>query len=116
MTSYKLTKDEGGIKADLTRYEQIIGNLMYLMVRRHDLMYVLGLVSRYMEKPTQLHMMVVKRILRYLRGTTKLGICYQKGGGTNGLIVYSDSDYAGDFYDRRSASGYMFMISFGVVA
>ena len=69
-----------------------------------------------MEKPTELHMMAVKRILRYLRGTTELGVCYQKKGGTEGLIGYSDSDYAGDLDDRRSTSGYVFMMSSGAVA
>ena len=52
---------------------------MYLTVSRPDLMYVMGLVSRYMEKPTELHMMAVKRILRYLKGTFDMGICYKKG-------------------------------------
>ena len=60
----KLTKDEGGIKVDSTQYKQIIGSLMYLTVTRPDLMYVMSLVSRYMEKPTQVHMMAIRRILR----------------------------------------------------
>ena len=112
----KLTKDEGGAKVDPTKYKQMIGCLMYLTVSRPDLMYVMGLVSRYMEKPTELHMMAVKRVLRYLRGTTELGICYQKKGRSDGLIAYSDSDYAGDLDDRRSTSGYVFMMSSGAVA
>ena len=112
----KLTKDEGGAKVDPTKYKQMIGCLMYLTVSRPDLMYVMGLVSRYMEKPTELHMMTVKRVLRYLRGTTELGICYQKRGRSDGLIAYSDSDYAGDLDDRRSTSGYVFMMSSGAVA
>ena len=62
---FKLTKDKGGIKVDSTQYKQIIGSLMYLTVSRPDLMYVMILVSRYMERPTKLHMMAVKRILRY---------------------------------------------------
>ena len=69
---------------------------MYLTVSRPDLMYVMSLVSRYMENPAQLHMMEVKRILRYVRGTTELGISYHKRGGTDGLIAYSNSDYGGD--------------------
>lgn len=49
---FKLTKDEGGIRTDPTQYKQIIGSLMYLTVSRPDLMYVMSLISRYMEKPT----------------------------------------------------------------
>ena len=112
----KLDKDEGGIKVDSTQYKQMVGSLMYLTVSRLDLMYVMSLVSRYMERPTKLHMMAVKRILRYLKGTFELGICFQKGGNFDEMIAYSDSDYAGDLDDRRSTSGYVFMMSSGAVA
>ena len=113
---FKLTKDEGGTKVDSTQYKQMIGSLMYLTVSRPDLMYVMSLVSRYMDKPTELHMVVVKRILRYLRGTTELGIGYLKGVRVDGVVAYSDSDYAGDLDDRRSTSGYVFMMGSGAVS
>ena len=51
---FKLTKDEDGTKVDSTQYKQMIGSLMYLTVSRPDLMYVMSLVSKYMEKPTEL--------------------------------------------------------------
>ena len=113
---FKLTKDEGGTRTDPTQYKQIIGSLMYLTVSRPDLMYVMSLMSRYMEKPTELHMTAVKRVLRYLRGTTELGICYKKRIEDDGLIAYLDSDYAEDLDDRRSTSGYVFKMSSGAVA
>nr|GFB76447.1 uncharacterized mitochondrial protein AtMg00810-like [Tanacetum cinerariifolium] len=46
----------------------------------------------------------VKRIFRYVRGTTHLGLCYPKGTGVK-TIVYADSDHAGDYVDRKSTSG-----------
>ena len=113
---FKLTKDEGGAKVDPTQYKQMIGSLMYLTVSRPDLTYVVSLVSRYMENPTALHMVAIKRILRYLKGTYELGICYKKGGGTSDIVAYSDSDYAGDLDDRRSTSGYVFMMGTGTVS
>lgn len=113
---FKLTKDEGGRRVDGTQYKQVIGSLMYLTVSRPDLMYVMSLVSRYMENPTELHMMAVKRNLRYLKGTTDLGMCYKKGGGVGELVAYSDSDYAGDLDDSRSTLGYVFMMSSGAVS
>ena len=112
----KLTKDEGGVRVDATLYKQMIGSLMYLTVSRPDLMYVMGLVSRYMEKPTELHMMAVKRILRYIKGTSGMGICYKKRTENDKIVGYSDSDYAGDLDDRRSTSGYVFVMSSGVVS
>ncbi|XP_038688747.1 secreted RxLR effector protein 161-like [Tripterygium wilfordii] len=77
-------------------------------------MYVVNLVNRYMERPTELHLQSVKRILRYLKGTTELGIFYSNGGDEE-LVGYTDSDYAGDVEDRKSTMGYMFMLSSGVI-
>lgn len=69
-----------------------------------------------MEKPIELHMIAVKRVLWYLRGIIELGIYYKKENEGNWLIAYSDSDYAGDLDDRRSTSGYVFKMSSGTVA
>ncbi|RDX67094.1 hypothetical protein CR513_54067, partial [Mucuna pruriens] len=92
----KLTKDESGVKVDKTYYKQIVGSLMYLTSTRPDLMY--------MENPTQLHLQLAKRVLRYIQGTTEFGIFYKKGGSDK-LIAYTDSDYAGDVDDRKSTTG-----------
>lgn len=61
-------------------------------------------------------MVAVKRILRYLRGTSGLGIGYKKREGIRKIVAYSDSDYAGDLDDRRSTSGYVFMMGSGAVS
>ena len=53
-----------------------------------------------MERPTELHQAAVKRVLRYLKGTTELRIFYERGGEEN-LVAYSNSDYAGDIEDRN---------------
>ncbi|XP_048447292.1 uncharacterized mitochondrial protein AtMg00810-like [Pyrus x bretschneideri] len=112
---YKLTKDEGGIEVDGNVYKQMVGSLMYLTATRPDLMFVVSLISRYMERPTEVHMQTAKRVLRYVKGTTDLGIFYKKGG-TEELIGYTDSDYAGDQVDRKSTSGYVFMVNMGAVS
>ncbi|XP_050232866.1 secreted RxLR effector protein 161-like [Mercurialis annua] len=93
----------------------MVGSLMYLTATRPDLAFVVSLISRYMERPTELHQQAVKRVLRYIKGTTELGIFYKRGGEEK-LVAYSDSDYAGDVEDRKSTSGYVFLLSSGVVA
>ncbi|CAA7052583.1 unnamed protein product [Microthlaspi erraticum] len=55
-------------------------------------------------------MLAAKRALRYLRGTLELGIFYKKGYELK-VIAYTDSDYAGDVKDRKSTSGYVFLLS-----
>ncbi|GJR66011.1 hypothetical protein Tco_0012076 [Tanacetum coccineum] len=56
------------------------------------------------EDPKTSHLEAVKRIFRYIKGTTHLGLWYPKGSGIE-TIVYADSDHAGDYVDRKSTSG-----------
>ncbi|WKA06751.1 hypothetical protein VitviT2T_024636 [Vitis vinifera] len=88
---------------------------MYLTATRPDLMFIVSLISRYMGQPTELHLQIAKRVLRYLRGTTNLGIFYKKGENDK-LVSFTDSDYVGDLEDRKSTSGYVFMLSSGAVS
>ncbi|CAL9003639.1 unnamed protein product [Prunus brigantina] len=112
---FKLTRDEGGAKVDNTLYKQMVGSLMYLTATRPDLMYTVSLIRRYMEHPTETHLLAAKRILRYVKGTIDFGVFYKKGGDGE-LIGYTDSDYAGDQDDRKSTSGYVFMMNSGAVS
>lgn len=59
--------------------------------------------------------MAAKRILRYLQGTSDFGLFYKKDGNSK-MIGYTDSDYAGDIEDRKSTSGYTFILSSAAVA
>ncbi|GJU72870.1 retrovirus-related pol polyprotein from transposon TNT 1-94 [Tanacetum coccineum] len=59
--------------------------------------------TKYREDPKTSHLKAVKRIFRYVKGTTHLGLWYPKGFGIE-TIVYADSDYAGDYVDRKSTS------------
>ncbi|RVW51356.1 Retrovirus-related Pol polyprotein from transposon TNT 1-94 [Vitis vinifera] len=111
----RLTKNEGGVKVDATKYKQLVGSLMYLTATRPDLMYVVCLISRFMASPTEMHLQAAKRVLRYLKGTVDLGVFYQNEGNGE-LMAYTDSDYAGDVDDRKSTSGYVFLLSEGAVA
>ena len=112
---FKLVKDEGGVKVDKTYYKQIMGSLIYLAATRPNMMFVVSLISRYMENPTKLHLQAAKRVLRYLKGITGFGIFYKKGGDDE-LVACSDSGYAGDLEDRKSTLGYVFLLSSGAVS
>ncbi|KAL3720851.1 hypothetical protein ACJRO7_005629 [Eucalyptus globulus] len=88
---------------------------MYLTGTRPDIMHAVSLISRYMEHPTELHLQAAKRIFRYLQGTKNFGLFYKKGEKSD-LFGFTDSDYAGDVDDRRSTSGYVFMLGSGAVS
>jgi hypothetical protein len=104
----KLVKNERGQSTDATMYKQMVECLMYLLATRPDLAYSVCLVARFMERPTEIHVAAVKRIMRYLKGTLGFGVLYKAGGNINlNLKGWSDSDYAGDLDDRKSTTGYM---------
>lgn len=111
----KLDMDREGEKVDETLYKQMIGSLMYLTNTRPDLQFSVSLLSRFMSSPTKIHMQAVKKVLRYLKGTTDFGIWYNKGGKGE-ILVYTDSDFAGDVDSRKSTSGYVFLIDNAAVA
>ncbi|GJQ90597.1 retrovirus-related pol polyprotein from transposon TNT 1-94 [Tanacetum coccineum] len=94
----KLMKDEECESVDSTKYRGIIGSLLYLMASRPDIMFSVCLCARFQEAPKTSHLEAVKRIFRYIKGTTHLGLWYPKGTGIE-IVVYADSDYAGDYVD-----------------
>ena len=54
-------------------------------------------------------------MLQYLKGTIDFGIFYRKEGDDE-LVAYTDRDYAGDLEDRKSTSGYVFLLSSGAIS
>lgn len=105
----KLVKDFEGKKADNTLYKQIVGSLMYLTATRPDIMHVVSLISRYIENPIGMHLVVAKRIFQYLQGTTDFGLFYENGEKAY-LFGFIDNDYVGYPNERKSTSGYVFML------
>ena len=98
----KLMKNENRKQMDMTQYKQMVWSLMYLSVTRSNVMFVVSLVSRYMERSTNLHMQAIKRALRYVKGSVDLRIYYKKGAASDEMFMaFSDSDYAGYQDDHR---------------
>lgn len=96
-------------------YREAIGCLMYLTAgTRPDIAYAVSKAARSMESPTQNDWTMVKRIFKYLRGTSTYGILYKIDGST--LQVYSDADFGGCSKTRRSTTGVISIISGGAVS
>ncbi|KAD4584618.1 hypothetical protein E3N88_22219 [Mikania micrantha] len=103
----RLTKEDDSREVNATEYRKIIGCLRYLTHTRPDLLYAVGYTSRYMQTPRVTHQQAVKHILRYIKGSINLGICYPRGGeGT--LMGYSDSSYSADQEDGKGTTGVVF--------
>ncbi|KAH9288452.1 hypothetical protein KI387_032569, partial [Taxus chinensis] len=90
-------------------YASAVGGLMYAMIcTRPDIAHVVGVMSRYMANPGKEHWKVVQWILRYLKGTFSMQLCY--GGSNISLCGYVDSNMVGDLDCRRSTTGYIFTV------
>jgi hypothetical protein len=90
------------------QYLSVIGALMYLAnYTRPDIAFSVNLLSRYCSSPTRRHWNGVKHILRYLRGTTDMGLFYPKVPKLE-LIGYADAGYLSDPHKGRSQTGYLF--------
>jgi len=89
---------------DQTKYRRLIGSLLYLTTSRPDIMFVVCLCARYQANPKESHFNAAKRILKYLKGATNVGLWYSSYSPIH-LIGYSDSDFAGCKLDRKSTSG-----------
>ncbi|GKC14369.1 retrovirus-related pol polyprotein from transposon TNT 1-94 [Tanacetum coccineum] len=74
----KLDKDLSGIPVDKTRYQGMVGCLMYLIASRPDLVFAVCMCARYQSKPAKKHLEAVKRVFRYLQGTINMGLWYPK--------------------------------------
>ncbi|KAK2429898.1 hypothetical protein QL285_028295 [Trifolium repens] len=99
-----LSKDEECKDVEITKYRGIIGSLLYLTASRPDIMFSVCMCARYQSCPKESHLKAVKRILKYLKGTSNFGLWYSKGNDCS-LVGYSDSDFAGCKLDRKSTSG-----------
>ncbi|KAM1274740.1 hypothetical protein ACFX2H_024470 [Malus domestica] len=80
-----------------------------LLSHGQTLVFFVNQVCQFMHCPMETHFVAVKRILRYLKGSLTLGLCFRHGPVH--LRAYIDVDWAGDPNDRRSTTG--FVVSLG---
>ncbi|UYV75773.1 hypothetical protein LAZ67_13001293, partial [Cordylochernes scorpioides] len=98
-------------------FREAIGSLMHLScLTKPDITFALNKVSQKLAAPTKYDWEAVKRIFKYLVGTTEYGIMYQKGHKVGVLESFSDADFAGDPETRRSTSRVVCKLSGGAIS
>lgn len=106
-------------------YQAAIGTLMYAALgTRPDISYAVQTLSQFSSRPGPAHWTAVKRVFRYLKGSLDYGITYGRKGEPRTqayyknfrLEGYTDADWGANPVDRRSISGYTFLIGGGLVA
>ncbi|XP_071688190.1 uncharacterized mitochondrial protein AtMg00810-like [Rutidosis leptorrhynchoides] len=104
-TNGKQSNEVGKPYSNPTEYRSLAGALQYLTFTRPDITYDVQQVCLHMHAPHDAHMLALKRIIRYIKGTLSLGLHISKGS-SNSLYSYTDADWAGCPDTRRSTSGY----------
>jgi transposase InsO family protein len=94
------------------KYQSIVGSLMWLMLgTRPDLAYTVSVLSKFNSAPSSEHLAAATYCLRYLRNTSSYGIQYDYDvSDALEPTGFTDSDFAGDIDDRKSTSGYVFLL------
>ena len=100
-TTMKLDKNEKGKNIGIKLYRSMIGSLLSLTTSRLDIMFNVYLCVRFQFCPKESHLIAVKRIIIYLKGTIGMGLWHPK---TEQFLMtsYSNADYVGCKVDRKS--------------
>lgn len=116
-TTEKLSKQYGTPLSSIeaTRYRSVVGALQYLTLTRPDISYSVNKVCQFLHSPTEAHWTAVKRILRYLQGTSSYGLLLRRSPSVM-LSAFSDADWAGCPDDRRSTGGHVVFLGGNLVA
>ncbi|KAG7597280.1 Zinc finger CCHC-type [Arabidopsis suecica] len=107
----KLSKAEEEREIDARSFRKSVGCLRYLLHTRPDLSFCVGVLSRYMQTPRESHGAAMKQCLRYVKGTTTLGLAYGRSAlKISRLVGYSDSSHNVDPDDGKSRTGHVFYL------
>jgi hypothetical protein len=113
----RLTKQDACSENEMKTvpYRAAVGSLLYASIRtRPDISSAVQAVAKFSSNPGKKHWTAVKRIFRYLKGTSSLGLSFSRGKSK--LVGYCDSDWANDPDDRKSVSGYVFLRAGGPIS
>ena len=109
--SQKLYSVSSSSPVDKSLYQSAVGSLLYLLNwTRPDITYAVNTVAKCSSNPAQAHWTAIKQIIRYLKGISGFGIRYAKASKQS-ILGYCDTDWAGDANDRKSTSGYVFVMA-----
>ncbi|PKU69210.1 putative mitochondrial protein [Dendrobium catenatum] len=90
--------------SDPQLYRKLAGSLQYLSITRPDIAFTTNYICQHMNEPSNDNFQTLKRLLRYIQGTTELGIPIDHDDLQ--LRAFADADWAADNSDRRSITGF----------
>jgi len=108
----RLNLHDGEPFRDFTLYRHLVVSLVYLTITRLNISYAVHQVIQFMAAPYSTHFSVV---LRYLKGTLFHGLHFSSQSPLQ-LHAYTDANRAGDLIDRRSTTGYCFLLGTSLIS
>ena len=97
-------------------YSSLVGSLMYAQVCTcPNIVFVMGMLGRYLSNPRSQHWKAAKKVLRYLQGTKDLMLTYRRTSLLD-VVGFCDADFASCIDDKKSTMGYIFMMAGGLVS
>ena len=76
-------------------YVSTVGSLMYAQVcTRPDIVYIVGMLGKYLSNPSMDHWKNAKRVMQYLQKTKDYMLTYRRSSHLE-IMGYSDSDFVG---------------------
>ena len=97
---HKLSKNDESVEVNQKMYISMIGKLKYVVHSRLDIALAVGIVARFSTNPRENHLMAVKRIMKYLKGTDDFGLYYKRNDNFE-LNTYTDLDWGGNIDDKK---------------
>ncbi|XP_071699614.1 uncharacterized mitochondrial protein AtMg00810-like [Rutidosis leptorrhynchoides] len=114
-TNGKLSSTNGSPYPNPTLFRSLAGALQYLTFTRPDISYAVQQVCLHMHAPKDSHMLALKRIIRYVKGTISHGLHLTKSN-VNSLVAYTDADWGGCPDTRRSTTGYCVFLGSNLIS
>ena len=114
-TKLKLMVDTSSELIDVMMYRRIIGSLMNMTNNRPDICFAVNILSQFLVEPRRVHLVAAKHVMRYLKGTLDFGLSYNGDHDFN-MSGYTNSDWAGSVFDRKSTSRCCFSLGLAMIS
>ncbi|CAL2268522.1 unnamed protein product [Prunus armeniaca] len=113
---FVLTASDVYLLASPTEYHELVGSLQYFTLTRPDISFAVNTVAQFMSSPRSPHMVSIKRILHYVKGTIDFGLHFTPQSPSTRLIVYSDADWAECPDSSHSTTGYLICLGSNLIS
>lgn len=113
--SLKLTTDDGPILSDITAYRRLIGRLLYLILSRPDITFVVHMLSQFFAKPRLPPLQAFHALIRYLKSNPGQDLFFFASSSLQAR-AFSDTDWGSCSDSRRSTAGFCVFLGDSLVS